>query len=607
MLYKRGISKIEDARSVEYVMSNGLGTYINSSVIGENTSPLHGLYIRQLNGINEIYLSKVIEKYEVNGKSHFIYDIKTNEKKIGGVEYLESFERYPVPTYTYYIDGCKIIKKYKYVLNTNILCIEYEINNNTKKGLQLNAYPCLTKRDILNTKRKQEMKYSSLVTVTDVKVSLSISENLNLYIKSGNMKYNKKEDYLCGITCDLELSKDKPKTFVEDNFVPGNFEITVKPGATKTCAIYVMLEDTNIENFNSRDIELEYIEEEKRKTAKIDEAYHELKDLAVNAYNFQYIDTENRKFVICESLPEIKESKEYIKHIITSLEGNYILLGRYKEAKKILEAMIAKLDNINNDLEELDKVEAILLFIEVLNRYIQLSECDINEIHPFYEYIKNKIYEYINGNKDEHKVFVDEKYFLCVENRRYIKINSLWYNALKIFINLSDKFSDINNIYDKAEILKENIMKDFWDEGEKVLKYELGGESYPNFDMIYSQSLSYPIIKDKISMSIIDTAFKKLYTPLGMRMFGIASDKYDGYVYPHLMVHFIKANLRQMGVTRATQKLAFNLVKDLLAEINKDTVGSVKYRYLEKNRKAYGQALSAITNAELIRMYDMLT
>lgn len=608
MVYKRGINKLEKLKKTEYIMASNLGTYVNSSVTGEIVSPLHGLYIKQLTNSAEIYVSKMIEKYEINGKEYSVYDINTNENSITGKEYLESFDRYPVPTYTYYIDGCKIVKKYKYVPNTNVLCVEYELNNSTKKTLRLNSMPCITKRDILKPKRKQEMKFNSNSTVIGTKIALSISENINIYLKTNNMKFNSKEEYICGVNYDLELNKDNLKTFVDDLYIPGNFEANVRPGNTKTVSLYIMLNDESIEGLNSRDIEIEYVEEENRKIAKIDEAYFELRKLALNAYNFQYIDREQKRFVICESMPEIKESKEYIKHVICSLEGNYMLLGRYKEAKKILEAMMKKLEDENLGLNEEDKVETILFFIEVLNRYIQLSECDIEEIHPLYTYIKNKITEYISGREKETNVYVDELYFLSVNNKKYIKINSLWHNALKIYVHLSEKFNEVDvKAYEIVENLSQNIINEFWDEGAKVLKYELEDTAYPNFDMIYSQSLSYPIIKDEISMKIMDTAFKELYTPLGMRLFGVRTEKYDGYVYPHLIVHFIKANLRQMGVTRATQKLAFNLVKDLLAEIDVNTIGSVKYKYLEKNKTAYGQALSAITNAELIRMYDMLT
>jgi len=107
-------------------------------------------------------------------------------------------------------------------------------------------------------------------------------------------------------------------------------------------------------------------------------------------------------------------------------------------------------------------------------------------------------------------------------------------------------------------------------------------------------------------MMIIDTAFKELYTPYGIRKFSVKSGKYDGYVYPHLMASFVNVNLRQNGVTRATQKIAYNLVKELLQEINKEVVGSIKYKYDEKTKKAYGMTINSLTNSEIIRLYNML-
>jgi len=511
-----------------------------------------------------------------------------------------------VPTYKYSVEDCLIIKKYKFVKNTNTLCIEYVVTNNTKKMLKMEIKPCITRRGLFDVKRKSEMKFTSLITPTDVKVSLNILENINLFMKSQNLRYEKKETYISGVNYDFANSPKRVNTFVEDLFVPGKFEAIVRPGNTNTYAIYVATEDVNIKGYNSKDIEKDIIEEEKVKTNKIEETYHELKDLAINAYSFQYMDADNKRFVISESIPVEKNEKDYIKNIISSLEGNYLILRRYKECQKILEAMISKLNVKDKKLNNIDLCESNLLFIEALNRFIQESECDIKEVSNFYEYVKNKIYEYVKNEASEASMGTDS--LLSVDSKKYIKINCLWYNALKIFVELSDRYKENSDyIYTISENVKKNIIRNFFNVESKVLKYEISEEPYPNFDMIYALSLSYPLVHDKISIQLVDTAFKELYTPLGMRKFSLNNDQYDGYVYPHLMVHFIKANLRQMGVTRATQKLAYNLVKDLLSEINKSTVGTVKEKYFEKTKTPYGYPVNALTNAEMIRLYDLLT
>ncbi len=607
MVYKRVNKSLKSDAKVEYIESNNQGIYINSSITGENFAPYHGIYIYQEPKQDTVYLSKMIDVVQVGHEKFNIMDIKTSENNYGGVEYLEEFTNEPVPTYIYNVNGCFIEKKYKLDTNSKILCIDYKVTNNTGKLVKINVSPLVTNRGIFSTKRQSDMKYTTTTKPTSTKITLSIMDKKNLYIASTNMKYDKKESYICGVNYDFETEQGITKTYVEDLFVPGNFEASVKNGNTNTFSIFVATEEIDIRTVKSYDIEVDIKTRDKIRYGNIDENYHELLDLAKTAYNLHYIDKEKKRLVLLEMLPAVHENDEYVKNIIISIEGNYLLLKRYKEAHKILESMMAKLKDETYKLSEYARCETMLLFIEALNRYLVESEAPNEHIREFYEYIKTNIYEYLDRkNKD---IYTDQDFLLMVEGKKYIKINALWYNALRIFVELADKFREESEfIYTISETLRENIVKSFWDKDSNVLKYEVAEPSYPTFDMIYALSLSYPVIKDQtIFMKLVDTAFKQLYTAYGMRLGAVNTKQYDGYLYPHLMVHFLKANLRQMGVTRASQKLAYNLVKETLSEIGKNTVGTVRYRYDEKTKKAYGYEVSAITNAELIRAFDMLT
>ncbi len=608
MIYKRTNKTLTDDTRVEYVESNNQGIYINTSVTGANFAPYHGLYINQTPKQNDIYLSKMIEYVIIDHERYDIMDVKTSEESYGGVEYLEEFTNEPVPTYTYNIHGCKIVKKFKLDPNSKILCVDYAVTNNTGKMVKFFAMPCVTKRSLITLKRQSDMKFTSQYAPTAAKVALSITDRLNLYIKSPNMRYDKKETYLSGVNSDYEDSFGNIKTYVEDLFIPGVFEAHVKNMNTSTFLIFVSTEDINVQACESMNIEMDIKDRDNMRYHGIDEMYYELKSLAKTAYSLQYIDKEKRQFVLLESMPPIYDSKEYVKNMIVSIEGNYLLLGRYKEAHKILESMMIKLKDTTYKLEDVDRCEAILLYIEALNRYVAITEAPKEEIKDFYSFIRDNIYELLNRRLDN--MYADEKdNLLVVAGKKYIKLNALWYNALRIYVDLADKFGENSEyIYNVSENVKYKIQESFWDDEKSVLKYELDEEAYATVDMLFALSLSYKVIHDgNVSMKLMDTTFKKLYTALGMRLGEINSPRYDGYVYPHLLVHFLKANLRQMGVTRASQKLAYNLVKDAFQEIGKNTVGTVKYKYNEKTKKAIGNTVSAMTNAELIRAFDMLT
>lgn len=607
MVYKRINNSLNSNSKIEYIESNNQGIYINSSIMGANFAPYHGIYIYQEPKQDTVYLSKMIEIVQIGNEKFNIMDIKTSEAMYGGAEFLEEFSSEPVPTYTYKINDCIIQKKYKLHPEEKILCVEYKITNNTGENVKIIASPCITNRELFITKRQSDMRYTTQVIPNGAKIALSISNKKDLYIKSLNMKYDKKESYISGVNYDFETAEGILKTYVEDLFVSGGFEGNIKPGNTNTFSIFVATKDIEVEDLYSGDIEIDIKARDSFRYSGIDEKYHELKDLAKTAYNLHYIDKEQKRLVLLEMIPTVHEDDDYVKNMIISIEGNYLLLKRYKEAYKILESMMHKLKDETYKLTELARCETMLLFIEALNRYLAISEADNRQVLEFYKYIKTNIYEYLDRkNKD---VYADVDFLLQVEGKKYIKINALWYNALRIFVDLADRFHEESEfIYTISESLRNNIIEKFWMEEKNILKYELSDEAYPTFDMIYALSLSYPVIKEpNISMKLVDTAFKKLYTAYGMRLGAIGTKQYDGYIYPHLMVHFLKANLRQMGVTRASQKLAYNLVKETFGEIGKNTIGTVRYRYNEKTKKAHGYEVSAITNGELIRAFDMLT
>ena len=606
-IYKKSINSIENSKNIEYTMSNNLGIYMNQTVIGENTSPYHGLFIKQEENKDEVYLSKVIEQVKVEGKVYSISDIKTNEETYGGAEYLEEFNRYPVPSFKYNIDGLiSLEKKYVFSIDKNILCISYDIENLTSKNSNIQILPLVTKRTLFTSKRESMLKLNSDKIPDGFKVTLSMLDKKYIYIQSATSKVQQKPHYINGVRYNYSITPEDEKLYLDDLYVPGYFEYTIKGNTKLHIEIYVSCENVDL---NDKTISFEKLyelalEKEKMVTLGIDENFFELKSLAISASYLNYIDNMNKKFVLLKSLPNISTNGEYLTSVISSIYGNYILLKKYKEAYRILESIKYRLEKEKSGYTKQEYYQTLFTYIEALNKYINSDGATVEEKEHFNQYIKEKIEEILNF-EDKDRIY-DDSFIITFENKKYLLINTYWYNALKIYVNNISDSSMMSKIYNMAERLKDNLIVTFFDEKNKVLKYEASEEAYASSDMLYAMDLSNPLIYDKIAMMVIDTAFKELYTPYGIRKFSVKSGKYDGYVYPHLMASFVNANLRQNGVTRATQKIAFNLVKELLQEINKETVGSIKYKYEEKTKKAYGMPVNSLTNSEIIRLYNML-
>lgn len=125
---KRDLS-LEKGLEKEWIITNGIGGYSSSTVIGANTRKYHGLLVAPLTPPARRYviLSKVDESIQI-GQNH--YDLFTNVGKnyiSQGYQYLESFEKEYYPKFTYQVEDTKIEKTICMVYPRNTVCVGYHI------------------------------------------------------------------------------------------------------------------------------------------------------------------------------------------------------------------------------------------------------------------------------------------------------------------------------------------------------------------------------------------------------------------------------------------------------------------------------------------------
>ena len=84
---KEGITK-------EWLVTNGIGGYASSTVLGINTRKYHGLLVAPLTppARRFVILSKIDESLEIEGKKYNLYSNICKNYISDGYKYLESFE-----------------------------------------------------------------------------------------------------------------------------------------------------------------------------------------------------------------------------------------------------------------------------------------------------------------------------------------------------------------------------------------------------------------------------------------------------------------------------------------------------------------------------------
>lgn len=103
---KNGIQK-------EWLITNGIGGYASSTVIGANTRKYHGLLVAPLKvpAQRHVILSKLDESIWVENEKLDLYTNICKNYISEGYKNQESFEKEAYPTFVYKVKNVKVTKK----------------------------------------------------------------------------------------------------------------------------------------------------------------------------------------------------------------------------------------------------------------------------------------------------------------------------------------------------------------------------------------------------------------------------------------------------------------------------------------------------------------
>ena len=487
------------------------------------------------------------------------------------------------------------------------MCIEYTIKNNTRSNIKFKAIPLITYRDFFNMKNTSMLKFNQRDTEDGTFIALSVLNQENLVLKSDKMCWTNDNNALRDVKHEMITEDIKKEVYYEDLIICGEFSSDIKGLSETKLYVYVSYKDFSLEDINPILILNNVENRNKNITFDLDENFVELMDMSKSILNthfdglmissLPYKKQYNDEYIskIQELTPkQIDEDIEELINITRSVEGQYLFYKKIKEAKrtvltvyKIIKEM-SKIDLSEKQIERLNVLK--LWYIESVNRVLQKE----GRIELYMDSIKEILY-----------------YFIEPENRatcfKTIEIAALMLNAIKVYLNIltwigdSDKQMEIQEKY-----FSDLIRRDFWISEKNIMKRDLRDEEhFANVEMLYTLSLSFPGVNDEIPNKLLDTVFKELYTPYGLRTVSKYCPEYNGLIYPKYMSHFIKANLRLTGITRASQKIAFNLVKELLQDVGKYINGGTKKIYSDKGISIDSMSYDVLTNAEMVRLYHM--
>lgn len=243
--------ELQEGLKREWLITNGIGGFSSSTIIGANTRRYHGLLIAPLKppAQRSLILSKLDESITINNKEIPLYTNVCKNYITQGYKYQICFEKEYIPTFEYKVENINIKKSICMEYGKNTVCVFYEIKN-LNEEIKLKLAPIVNFRDFhsMSTNKKFSLKQEN---VKKNKIKISI-ENNSFYINCSEGKYTKYEDDTFNNMFYIE--EEKRGFYPEENHsVSGIYEIEIKPNENKKITFVCSLEE-NIDKIDGEKI-----------------------------------------------------------------------------------------------------------------------------------------------------------------------------------------------------------------------------------------------------------------------------------------------------------------------------------------------------------------
>ena len=559
MKYEKDKINLEEGLKKEWIITNGIGGYSSSTIIGANTRKYHGLLVAPLMppGNRQVILSKLDESIELEGKIHNLYTNVCKNYISDGYKNLVSFEKEYIPIFTYQVEDVLIKKFICMEYGKNTVGVFYYIKNGEKKT-KISFAPVVNFRGFHTTNENEWIDLKQ--NIEDNKVKMIVNNNsqnpIYTYISEG--KYIEHKGDMFKNMYYIEEEK-RGQGAVDNHVVPGVYEIEIEPNEEKQITFVCSLEQ-NIEELDGKElINKEIIRlssiiyntellNDKRKETKDEEYVKMIKNFIIATDNFLVYRPAFALHTIIAGYPWFLD---WGRDTLISFEGLLLKTKRFEEAKEVLLTCVRdiKYGLVPNGYSGYDgrplynSADASLLLFEQVKKFL-------NYTHD-YEWIRNNIYTYLvkimNAYQDRididgNNIYMDKDYLISSgtekiqntwmdakigdyvvtpRNGKTVEINSMWYNALKIMEEVTTLVrgkAEAKRYEDLAKECKKSFNSKFYNKRRKCL-YDVLGDSKIRPNQLFALSLSYPVVdsNSEIAKEILSNVERKLLTPVGLR------------------------------------------------------------------------------------------
>jgi len=570
------LSDVNEALSREWLVTNGLGGYASSTVLGVNTRKYHGLLVAAFNPpVNRwVLLTKLDETIQIGNEN---YDLGANEFRDvihpKGYRFLSEFMVAPLPTFRYDVNGVSLQKTVFMPYMKNATAVIYEVSNPLEEEVSVSVSPLVNSRHIYNMTDKDSLDWRFVQKRHGEAVIVEPSDSISSLILSSNNDGSFVEESWWVKKLFFRVDASRSESSIDDNFRPGFFKFHVNPKEKKQFYVLAVAGKNGEEaqslfsSFGNEigDIDLLYREELERRKALIKRfqehnAGLELKDWlkwliqAADSFIVSRASTGKKSVIAGYSWFD-----DWGRDALISLPGLALVTGRFEDAQEILltfERYCSKgvipnrFSDKAGDIPLYNTVDATLWFFNAVLQYLKYT-CDYNFVQENLWNTMNEIIDYhVQGtifgiHMEEDGLIahgpqltwmdattVDR--FVTPRDGKAVEIQALWYNALKTMQLLAKRFNQrdkTEKYYSMAENARESFSQKFWNPKTGYL-YDVVkngvADSTLRPNQLIASSLDFPILGRKRGERVVEAVWKRLWGQYGLKTLPETDPRYIG-------------------------------------------------------------------------------
>lgn len=559
--FKEGIKR-------EWAVTNGIGGYAGSSMIGAHSRTHQGYLIASLHAPIERYLvfSKINETATV-GTSTVSFETSqhcASGKTVytEGQKFLTSFIYDGSVHYTYETDNFSFEKHITLKRNANVCAVAYELTAGDS-DCTFTLTPLFNYREHSESSTPDTLKFETFTKDRTFYLVPEKNKDIAIRFQTSEGTFSERET-VYDIDMQLQIEVDLETDGLDCHYCPVDLSIAVPANTTKKVSILCSIGDVNERPAPVSGTEaFSILEENARCHAELFEkaGYRDsfANQLVLASDQFLTYRESTKMMTVLAGLPWFTD---WGRDTMIAFTGLTLCTKRFKEAEEILltfaryirHGIVPNMFPDDNMPPLYNTVDASLWYFYAVYQYLHYNpaaEAEAFVKEQIFPHLKEIISAYEKGTdfsiymEDDGLIhagsgldqitWMDVRVGDWVATPRHgkpVEINALWYNALRIMESLCEKFDEDASAYrTRANQVKESFNAKFWDSSNQCLFDVVDGDEPDDHirpNQIYAVSLPFSLLPEEQEKAVVALVEKELFVGCGLRSLAPDHPDYHG-------------------------------------------------------------------------------